>query len=338
MRAGNKIYPVYLLYGPEDYLIEQEVQKLLDGTLSEKERRLNLHVFDGEEKSGREIVQAAQTLPMFCRFRFILIKGADKMDEDGVEALSRYCQNPSPSTCLVLCAQTLGPWKGHRKEIEKTGVVVEYARLKGKALVSWMKNRMAEKGKALSDDAAECLAETTGDNLTQLENALEQVYLSVGEKKKIDASDVEGIVSEIKVSTVFDLTDAIGQQNVEKALVILAQVLETKTLPFRKEEASKVGDPIPLLLTMMARQYRLIWKAKKMVSGPNTVEDAAKILRTSPWMVKKMVDQGRNFSEPALREGILKCHRTDVAIKRGRGPKELLMEKLVIDLCHPEKI
>ncbi len=46
-------------------------------------------------------------------------------------------------------------------------------------------------------------------------------------------------------------------------------------------------------------------------------------------------DGRREDSESSLREGILKCHRTDLAIKRGQGPKDLLMEKLVIDLCRP---
>jgi DNA polymerase III delta subunit len=48
-----------------------------------------------------------------------------------------------------------------------------------------------------------------------------------------------------------------------------------------------------------------------------------------------MLDQAKNFSEASLREGILKCHQTDLAVKRSRGPKDLLMEKLVIDLCRP---
>ena len=175
-------------------------------------------------------------------------------------------------------------------------------------------------------------------HLHPLENALEQVYLSVGEKKTIELSDIGGIVSEVKTSTIFDLTDAIGRRDVEKALGILEQVLESKAVPFKKEEeASKMGDPIPVLLSMMARQYRLIWRVKKMASGYKGMDETAKALRMSPWVVKNLVSQGKSFSESSLREGILKCHRADLAIKRSRGPKNLLMEKLVIDLCHPNK-
>jgi len=336
LKSTEDIYPIYLLYGPEDYLIEEEIQGILNRTLSQKERGFNYHLFSGEEHSGQEIVQAAQTLPMFSQYRFVLVREADHMDEKKVEALMEYIKKPSPSTCLVLYGQTTGSWKTHRKEIENAGKVTEYTRLKGKALVSWMKNRMKEKGKTLSDESADYLVEVVGDHLYDLDNALEKVFLSVGEKQAIELSDMEDITSEVKVSTVFDLTDAIGRQNLEKALGILEKAMESKAILFRKEEeGSKVSDPIPLLLSMMAKQYWSMLVIKQMSSQRRDVGGLAKELGTSPWSIKKMMDQGRNFSEASLQEGILKCHQADLAIKRSRGPKDLLMEKLVIDLCRP---
>ena len=336
MKARSDIYPVYFLYGPEDYLIEEEIQEILNRTLSQKERGFNCHFFSGEEHSGQEIVRAAQTLPMFSQYRFVLVREADHMDEKKVEALMEYIRKPSPNTCLVLHGQATGSWKTHRKEIEKAGKVTEYTRLKGRVLVSWMKNRMKEKGKTLSDESADYLVEVVGDHLYDLDNALEKVFLSVGEKRTIELSDMEDVTSEVKVSTVFDLTDAIGHQNLEKALGILEKAMESKAILFRKEEeGSKLGDPIPLLLSMVAKQYWSMLVIKQMSSQRRDGGDLAKELGTSPWSIKKMMDQGRNFSEASLQEGILKCHQADLAIKRSRGPKDLLMEKLVIDLCRP---
>jgi len=337
-KVTPEIFPVYLLYGPEDYLIEEEIQELLNRTLSQKERGFNFHLFNGEEHSIQEIVQTAQTLPMFSQYRFVLISEADHMDELKVEVLMEYIKNPSPTTFLVLHGQTVGPLKKHRKEIEKVGKVTEYSRLKGRGLVSWMKNRMKEKGKTLSEEAANYLVEVVGDHLHDLENALEKVFLSVGEKRTIELSDMEEITTEVKISTVFDLTDAIGRQNLEKALGILEKAMESKAIVFRKEEeGSKFGDPIPFLLSMMAKQYWSMLVIKQMSSHHRDAGELAKELGTSPWNIKKLMDQGKHFPEASLQEGILKCHQTDLAIKRSRGPKDLLMEKLVIDLCRPRK-
>ena len=109
-----------------------------------------------------------------------------------------------------------------------------------------MKNRMKEKGKTLSEESADYLVEVVGDHLYDLDNALEKVFLSVGEKGTIELSDLEEITSEVKVSTVFDLTDAIGHQNLEKALGILGKAMESKAIVFRKEEqGSKFGRSCP---------------------------------------------------------------------------------------------
>jgi DNA polymerase-3 subunit delta len=343
LKKNLQIYPVYFLFGPEDYLIEEEIQKLLNQTLSQKERGFNLHLFNGEEHSGQEIVQTAETLPMFSQYRFVLISEVDRMDEGKVEALMEYIQKPSPSTCLVLDGQTIGPWKKHRKEIEKVGKVTEYTRLKGRALVSWMKNRMSEKGKTLSEEAVDYLVEVVGDHLYDLDNALEKVFLSVGEKQRIELSDVEEITSDIKISTVFDLTDAIGHRNLEKALGILGKAMESGAISFKKEEESSKKkeapskrDPVPLLLSMMAKQYWSMLVIKQMSFHRRDAGELAKELGTSPWNIKKLIDQGKNFSEASLMEGVQKCHQTDLAVKRSRGPKDLLMEKLVIDLCRPD--
>jgi DNA polymerase-3 subunit delta len=336
-KPKQEIQQVYFLYGPESYLIEKEVQRLLDQTLAPKERGLNLHIFDGDEQSGQEIAQAAQTLPMFSKYRFVLVNEADRMEEDNVEALLRYIRDPSPTTCLVMVGQTAGSWKRHQAAVEKVGKAVEYGRLKGRGLASWIKKRMEEKGKTISEEAVDYLMEVVGDHLQDHENALEKISLSVKEKRSMALSDIEGIVSEVKISTIFDLTEAIGQQNLEKALGILEKTLESKAIPFRKDEetSKKMEDPIPLLLSMMARQYRLIWRVKELLAHHQGSGEVAKVLRMSPWNVKKLMDQGRKFSVAFLREAILRCHQTDMAVKRGRGPKNLLMEKLVIDLCRP---
>ncbi len=337
MRTSTKIYPVYFIYGNEQYLIEKEIKELMEHTLSPAGKGLNLHHFSGAEHGSQEIIQTAQTLPMLSPFRFVLVNEADQMNEEEVERFMKYIQRPSPSTCLVLRGQNAGAWKRHQAKIEKVGRMIEYPRLKGKSLVSWIKKRMEEKGKTLAEDAAVYLAEVIGDHLQDLENSLEMIYLSVGEKRTIRVPDIEGMLSDIKVNTVFELTDAIGQQNLEKALGILGKALGSKVISFKKEEAPRLDDPNPLLLSMMARQYRLIWRVKEMVTSGHDNEEIGKALRMPAWNVKKIVDQAKHFSVSSLREGILKCQKADLALKRGRGPKDLLMEKLVIDLSRPDR-
>lgn len=338
-KPNSPTFNIYFLYGPEGYLIEEEIRRLLNQTLSSKERGFNLHLFNADEHSAQEILHAAQTIPMFSQYRLIIVRRTDQFDEENVEVLLPYIRNPSPSTCFVMSGQTLGLWKRYQKEIERVGKMIEYSRLKGKGLVSWARKRMEEKGKFISEEAANFLIEVVGDHLQDLDNGLEKLFLSVGDKNKIELSDAEVITSEVKVSTVFDLTDAIGQQNLKKALNILEKALESKSIPFKREEAvsKRKDDPVPLLVGMMSKHYWNLWRVKEMASSRKSLEEMGKALGMQAWNVKKLLEQGRNFSVNSLREGILKCHQADLGVKAGRGPKNLLMEKLAIDLCRPRR-
>lgn len=339
MKTKDQIYPVYFLYGPEDYLIEEEIKRLLDQTLLPKERSLNLHLFSGGEHSPREIIQTARTWPMFSSYRYILVREMDQFKEDSVKEFLEYLTNPSPKTCLVMSGPTLGAWKKYQKELEKTCQFIEFQRLKGKQLNLWLKKRAKEKGKVLTEEAAQYLIELSGDHLLDLEQELEKVVLSIGEKKQIDLMDIEEITSEVKISTVFELTEAIGQQDLEKALKIVEKSLESKSIPFRKdeEEPKKRDEMISLLLlSMMAKQYWNLLKVKEMTPIEKDMGEVAKKMNMPLWSVRKLIEQSKQFSKSALQKGILRCYQTDLDLKRGLGPKNLLMEKLVIDLCRPQ--
>ncbi len=334
-RQKAETLPIYFLYGPEDYLIEEETRKLLDQTLSPHERGFNLHLFNGEEHSGQEIVQTAQTLPMFSRCRFIIIRRADLFDEENIKTLVSYIRNPSPSTYLVMIGQTPGSWKPYLKEIARSGTVMEYPRLKGRGLISWVRERMEEKGKTISEEAVRYLIEKIGDHLQELDNGLEKVFLSVGDRRNIELFDVEAITSEVKVSTIYDLTDAIGQRNLKKALTILERALETKAIPFRREEpiSKRRDDPAPLLVDMMAKHYWNLLRVKELAETRKNIQEIVNASGMMEGIVRKLLEQEKNYTAASLRESILRCHRTDLAIKTGKGPKPLLLEKLVIDLC-----
>src|SRR4030042_1891095 len=68
MSKGNsQIFPVYLLYGPEDYLMEEEVQKLLNQTLSQHLSRSfwsNDRLLEETPKRSRKGRESGRILPV----------------------------------------------------------------------------------------------------------------------------------------------------------------------------------------------------------------------------------------------------------------------------------
>jgi hypothetical protein len=77
-----------------------------------------------------------------------------------------------------------------------------------------------------------------------------------------------------------------GSWNLEKAM-------ESRAIPFKKEEevSKKRDDPVPLLLSMMAKQYWNILRVKEMTSSQQELGEVARALQLQTWNVKKLIDQ-----------------------------------------------
>ncbi len=133
--------------------------------------------------------------------------------------------------------------------------------------------------------------------------------------------DVEELVSEVKTRTIFELTDAIGTRNSLEALGILRRMLQA-------------GEAHLKILNMIARQFRLIWKAQDLVSKGVEKEELARRLKLHHFHLESILQQTTAFSEDDLREGFHQLLQADLAMKTTTVPKELLLEKMVVNLCH----
>jgi len=70
----GQLYPVYLLYGEENFLIDKTLDKMIELLLDNRTRDFNLSVFDGVEVSVREILTLAETYPVMSNRRVIIVK------------------------------------------------------------------------------------------------------------------------------------------------------------------------------------------------------------------------------------------------------------------------
>ena len=70
---------VCFLYGEEQFLVERAVHKLLERAIDPALKDFNFNVYFGNESKGVDIVDAAQTLPMFSERRAVLVKRAEQL-------------------------------------------------------------------------------------------------------------------------------------------------------------------------------------------------------------------------------------------------------------------
>lgn len=316
----GELASLYLLYGDEPYLVERAVKKLLDKAVDPGFRDFNLNVFYGNECKGDDVFSAAQTLPMFAERRVVLVKKGGDLSAAAMEVLLPYLQDPSPGTCLILQAEKVDGRKKFYAEFKKRGEAVEFKRPYENQLGPYVRDEVRAAGKKIDSSAAELLAYLVGNNLQELVSQIEKLCIYCGKSDSIGVADVKAIVSDTKVESVFEFTDALGSKDLPKALKLLTSLLQDGEAPLR-------------ILGAVSRHYRQLWQVRELLDKKVPSAELAKASGINPYFLKKVTDQARNYTVGELKQVFERMLELDLAFKSG-GLEEPLFERFVMDACR----
>jgi DNA polymerase-3 subunit delta len=177
-----------------------------------------------------------------------------------------------------------------------------------------------ERGVRLQPDAIGLLIDLVGDDLRQLIYAVEKLVLFVGEGVEIRPQDIEAMVGETRVRSIFQLTDTVSGRDLDGALRSLTSLLEAGEEPLK-------------ILGMLARQIRLLFQAKAL-REQGTPVNRMTIGRLPPRAVATLAEQAASRSWGQLTGALQSISRADMAIKTGRSAGPMVLSELVWGLCR----
>lgn len=331
------ISPVYLFYGEETYLrdgILDKFKALVPGEV----RDFNMDIVDNKDTGLEAIVGMAMTMPFMSEKRLVIVKNAGffkakrKNRGDGSEegnekeektdntekSLLSYLEEPVNSTCLIFCTDSIDKKRKIYKAIEKQGQVVEFSPLKGRDLNEWIDRRARNLGKIIEPKAMAGLITAVGSDLQHLSTEMEKLAC-YSRTERITAADVTQMVSKTAELSVFELVDAVGDRNYEKAIKMAREMVF-------------LGEPVIKLLFMVARQFRLILRSKDLYQKGYAEKQVAGQLQVHPYVAQKCIRQAKNFTMDELILALEKILKADSDIKNGRQDPMLALELLIINL------
>ncbi len=317
---AKTLKPVYYMYGSEDFLAEEALNEIRRGALKGGFESMNYHVYEGKTAQPAEVIAVASTFPAFSDKRVVVIRGAESIKNAQESEYLEYVKNPSPATCLVFVSSSPKVDRGSPffKYLNEKGYLSAFNRLDEKGLLLWVKKEIKRQGKEITESSARKLIATAGDRLREVKGEMDKIVIFTGEKPVVEDSDVEEAGLDCREETIFDLSDAIGVKDVKKALRIL----------------SKISDEEPLkVLSAISRQIRILLKLKAILRKGVAGARAAGAVGVPPFYLEGYIKRSRCFSERELKKAIFLLSAADIDFKTGRKPQELILSKLIIDLC-----
>jgi DNA polymerase-3 subunit delta len=321
--ASGQIDPIYCLHGAERYLVDRCLAAIRQAVLGSAGggASFNHDVFDLKETPMGRVVSTARTMPMMARRRLVIGKGVDDVKAPDLEPLLPYVEDPNPTTCLVLIGEKVDTRFKVFATLRKAGFLHEFPPLRDRELSGWLTREARQRQIGLDNDAATALAEMAGPDLGRLSQALEQLTLYVGDAKRIRLADVEELVAETRQRGVFELTKAIGEGNVERALRLLANMQRNR-------------EPALRIQFMLVRQLRQIWRAKELAAAGVPRPEIASRVGIAPFFLDDVLVPARRMSHATLERSFGRLYRADRVLKSSRIDPDLILSKLVQQLAE----
>ena len=307
---------LHLFVGEEDLLMEEGVNKLIDETLPRENRDLNFDVVDAAATAPGEITTRLDTLPFFGDRRVVLVKNLDELSADEQRVIEEYLNRGLPPTVAIFTARNVDRRSRLFKAFQKQGTVHPCDPRSAREAPTWAEGCAARLGKRIRPEAAGELVTLVGTGLRTLGLEVEKLAAYVGDRGEITVEDVEAVASRLTETSVFALTDAIGERNARKALQALESLLQTE-------------HPLPVL-GMIAGQYRRL--ARTVASGARTEVALAAAIGVHPYAARKLLAGSRHYRASDFPEVFARLEEADRAIK-STGQPELALETLVVRLC-----
>ncbi len=317
----GKLLPLYLFFGEEEFLIQEALDLIIGKLVDPGSRDFNFNSVYCRDTSAAELVNLCQALPFMADKRLVIAKDLDAFKAPDLEQLVPYLNDPSPSTCLVL---TSNQGRYEKKQVlsavEAHGAVTRFFPLLDREIVPWIEAWARARGLTIQREGAHYLWQTAGNDLQKIGSELEKIAISIKEKKTITVEDVKTVAGDLREYTSFDLADAIGIRNREKAFLVLSRLIQEGEQP--------VG-----LLGSIAWNFRRLLQAKTMQAAGTSSEEIMKKLRIVFHQAPQFKEQMKRYSLDELREAFAVLVSTDKALKSSGLNGRLVLERMILKLC-----
>lgn len=318
--------PIRVFYGDNEYSKKKTLENIIKEVLGNNVSDLNYETYYSDEIDLTSILEKAYIESFFTSKRIIVIKFLsieylEDLSDVDKKALLKYIKSPSNTALLILLIykDTFRKTKGFLNELAKYIEITEFKLPKEQEIIFFIKDKCKKFGKNIAKDAIDILVEKSGNDLLNLENELNKLFLYVKDKSYIDAKDIENVIIDSKTRNIFELTTFVGLKKLNDSLIILNNI-------FKQEEDASV------ILVSIVRHFRRIWITKSLAAKGKREFEIAKALKVKEYFVYNVLKQINNFSYDDLAGNFEKLLKVDLNIKTSSISSRFILEELIIDL------
>jgi len=318
---------IIFFYGPDTYRSRQKVNELKDKFKSEIDKNSqSLVALNGATANLKEIGEKINTGSLFVKKRMVIIEDifenkSDKMLGDLADFLKKKEKDRSEESDIIIFKDGNLEEKKFKKErlkllsfLKEQKYVQEFKNLTNAQLGELIKELVEKSKRQIEASASYELISRANSDVWRIVSEINKLSMLIPEKGIITSDLVKEQISGTYDENIFSLMDAISTRNKKLALTIL-------------EEQYLAGLSDDYILSMLIRQFKILFQIKSAVSSNFSPLQIANELKLHSYVVKKSLGQAQSFSLEDLQQRL--NHLIDLDLANKTGQKELKTELLL---------
>lgn len=298
----------YILSG-DDYYLYDRAYEMIKKVAGIELEEINLVKFDDENFSMKALLDSCEVMPLGSERRLILVKNVVKVTEGDKKQLSDYLLSPVENTILVIFDY-----------FDKFSSVtdcerVDCKRFDTKTALGVIANEFEKRGKQISTEAGQTLLDFCNGYLTRVNCEFDKLAYYDITDPIISKKMVEELVNKDNDYVVYELTEALGQKNGDKAIKILEKMI--------KEQG---------VLALITNHFRRLFFIS--ISTDMTDNALSSALGVKEYAIRKQREQVKNFSRMQLKKIYSLLEEVDFKIKSGAMLSENALNYLVLSILY----
>lgn len=323
----GELKALYLFSGEESYLRQYYLNAckeaiLGDGAFAE----FNLFEFDGKSMTADMLRDAVESYPAMAERKLVIVHDFDpyKMPAAFADMLPALLSDLPDYICLIFHYDTIEYKPDKRLKIHKIltehGSAVQFEFLDERQLIDWIRRRCRALDRSIDDEAARYMIFLCGSSMTNLITEIEKAaaFSTTGEIKRYH---IDTVCTRVMDAVIFDLSDAITERRFDKAIALVDELLAQKN--------TEVA-----IFSTIARHIERLYAAKLHEKVRGDEKQLLALLGSgSPYYAKRIRAAAQRLPENWLREAVILCGETDIALKSSAGDRKKQIELALLEMA-----
>lgn len=325
MEDGCERNMIIFVFGADTFRSREKLQELVAAFVQKHDQTgTNVVRLDGATLDENDLSGMLRSQPFLGGGkRLVAIEGLLAKSKKGALTGLSSALSVMPESTVVIFWDEYSKEQAEKNEIfktfssDKSATVFNFSSLSIRETSKWIEQSLKVSGGKIEASAAQLLSEHCNGDLWMVHNELEKLR-AYRSSEIIRKQDVALLSSGVVEENIFAITDAISAKNIELACKIIREQLEAGIDEF-------------YILTMLARQFRILTQIRSLVSNvPGaSKDDIAKTLKLHPFVAQKSAAAASAFAPKFLVEMLNYIFELERDMKIGCVQPELAIDLLL---------